>query len=493
MYDRVIPFDFSSLYPTTIIAYNIDFSTLVAEDDTDVSDEECHVVEWSECENCEHCDTGTRKRTGSVVCRQYKFRFIKGHRGVLPRLLEELIAQRKKTRAEMKDVQKRISENPDDTSLALTYGVLDKRQLAYKVSANSVYGAMGVRKGYLPFLPGAMCTTALGRQSIERAADHVRRNHGGRLVYGDTDSIYCFFPQMRDRDPHELYAFARRLEEAFVALFPPPMRLVFEDKIYHRFLILTKKRYMALTCDETGRIDTDMTIRGVLLARRDNCAVIRDMYQHLVRGVMEDHFSFEEAVDMIMDRLTRIMGTVSCAPFCISKSIGNTTEYKIRPLPEDPVKRRKRLDDLNIPEASFADHDAKAPGTIGTPEGCRCTGCECYSLRSKPPHVQLVERMRRRGTIVESGSRVEYVVARVPGESRLSEKMEDPVYQTQFCRVLPIDHAYYLRLMSNPMDELLSVVYGRSRVFSSIRKTFENRAACLAQISRLRETIIRYL
>jgi DNA polymerase elongation subunit (family B) len=235
-----------------------------------------------------------------------------------------------------------------------------------------------------------------------------------------------------------------------------------------------------------------MTIRGVLLARRDNCSVIRDMYQHLVRGVMEDHFSFEEAVDMIMDRLIKMLGTISCAPFSISKSIGNTTDYKIRPLPEDPVKRRKRLNDLNISEASFVDHDPNAPGLIGTPEGCRCTGCECYSLRSKPPHVQLVERMRRRGSIVENGSRVEYVVTRVPGETRLAEKMEDPVYQKQFCRILPIDHAYYLRLMSNPVDELLSVVYNRPRVFSSIRKTFENRSACLEQISRLRETIIRY-
>jgi len=50
--------------------------------------------------------------------------------------------------------------------------VLDKRQLAYKVSANSAYGAMGVQRGYLPFLPGAMSTTAMDRQSIQKAAEH---------------------------------------------------------------------------------------------------------------------------------------------------------------------------------------------------------------------------------------------------------------------------------------------------------------------------------
>ena len=31
-YDRVVPFDFSSLYPTTIIAFNIDYSTLVTDE-----------------------------------------------------------------------------------------------------------------------------------------------------------------------------------------------------------------------------------------------------------------------------------------------------------------------------------------------------------------------------------------------------------------------------------------------------------------------------
>ena len=29
--------------------------------------------------------------------------------------------------------------------------------------------AMGVKRGYLPFLPGAMCTTAKGRQSIRKS------------------------------------------------------------------------------------------------------------------------------------------------------------------------------------------------------------------------------------------------------------------------------------------------------------------------------------
>src|SRR5690606_39405742 len=43
IYDNVIPFDFASLYPTTIIAYNIDYSTLVKDGDN-IPDSECNVI-----------------------------------------------------------------------------------------------------------------------------------------------------------------------------------------------------------------------------------------------------------------------------------------------------------------------------------------------------------------------------------------------------------------------------------------------------------------
>ena len=43
VYDCVVPFDFASLYPTIIIAYNIDYSTLVP-DDSNIPDCDCHVI-----------------------------------------------------------------------------------------------------------------------------------------------------------------------------------------------------------------------------------------------------------------------------------------------------------------------------------------------------------------------------------------------------------------------------------------------------------------
>ena len=63
--------------------------------------------------------------------------------------------------------------------------VLDKRQWAYKISANSMYGSMGVKRGYLPFMAGAMCTCYMGRTNIEIVAKTIPEKYGGELVYGD--------------------------------------------------------------------------------------------------------------------------------------------------------------------------------------------------------------------------------------------------------------------------------------------------------------------
>ena len=52
IYDKVVPFDFSSLYPTTIIAYNIDYSTLVRDDN--IPDDLCHIFEWEDHIGCMH-------------------------------------------------------------------------------------------------------------------------------------------------------------------------------------------------------------------------------------------------------------------------------------------------------------------------------------------------------------------------------------------------------------------------------------------------------
>ncbi len=64
---------------------------------------------------------------------------------------------------------------------------LDKRQLSKKTSSNSMYGTYGTKTSDTPFIEGAACTTAIGRQAIQKAIDFIKDMYPDmELVYGDS-------------------------------------------------------------------------------------------------------------------------------------------------------------------------------------------------------------------------------------------------------------------------------------------------------------------
>ena len=243
-YKMVVPFDFASLYPTTIIAYNIDYHTWVP-DDSPIPDHKCHVMEWEDHIACIHdpkvqrklvltqylaterakikvmrerrnkCLDKLRRKEMMVeineavaklkpytlerseisktiskfpMCAKRRYRFLKEPKGVMPTVIQNLLDARKHTRkVDMAKVKNDIAilekEDKDNTQLIISkkglLDVLNKRQLAFKVSANSMYGAMGVRRGYLPFMPGAMC---ISKES------QISTGYGFTRRLGDIDS-----------------------------------------------------------------------------------------------------------------------------------------------------------------------------------------------------------------------------------------------------------------------------------------------------------------
>lgn len=274
VYDRVVPFDFSSLYPTTIIAYNIDYSTLVSDNDN-ISDDKCHVMEWEDHIACCHDpkiirktnlskyidlekdklkklrakkditkDTIYKKEIAAQIntikndlspyikersdlvktiskncmCAKRKYKFLKNdvHKGVIPTILQNLLDARKNTRKEIKKLKSSLDSITDDDELFQVkslINVLDKRQLSYKVSANSMYGAMGVKRGYLPFMPGAMATTYMGRTNIELVAKTIPESYGGQLIYGDTDCVSPCTPLMINENNKIMYKTAEEISD----------------------------------------------------------------------------------------------------------------------------------------------------------------------------------------------------------------------------------------------------------------------------------------
>ena len=277
----------------------------------------------------------------------------------------------------------------------------------------------------------------------------------GQLIVHNTDSAYVHFPNLKTAAEIWDYCFAVEKEMYENNVFPKPMKLEFEEVIYWRFFILTKKRYMALSCGRDGKVSDKIMKKGVLLARRDNSKFIRDIYEKVIMMIFNKSTKEDVLYEIIIFFNLLCSYSLDLENFVITKSVGETGDYKIRELPKDPIKRLKRLDDMKIPPEW-----EKMPPSKNQSHVYKNKLEEIYILKSLPSQVQLAEKMRRRGIRVDAGSRMEYVITDTGNiKDKVSEKIEDPEYQKKYGDIIKIDHLYYIKLTTNPLDQALYVGY----------------------------------
>ncbi len=290
--------------------------------------------------------------------------------------------------------------------------------------------AMAVPNNFTDIVPLGPCDGYVYDIETEDGTFHAGV---GELIVKNTDSVYVRFPDKADESYENLWDFCELVEREINNLFIKPMHLSFEEAIYTRFFILTKKRYVCLKSDRHGTISDNLMIRGILLTRRDNADVIRDIYRKTIMSIF-----YKEDNDKILDTiLQHIHGMFTfqhpLKMYMITKSIGDVSDYKIRALPEDVAKRQKRLKEL------------------------KCTE-DTYNDKALPANIQLAEKMRRRGKLVSAGQRIEYVVTQPDQHTaRQFDKLEDFDYARDHSDIVRIDPLYYLKLMSKPLDEILKV------------------------------------
>jgi DNA polymerase elongation subunit (family B) len=146
--------DFASLYPSIMIAHNMCYSTVVLED------------KYLNLPGFEY---------SSINCGSETFHFVQNQPGVLSGILESLWKNRKVTKKEMN-----ASTDP------FTKTVLNAKQLAIKVSMNSIYGFTGAVVGALPCLEISQSVTGCGRQMIEQTQNYAKEHFACEIVYGDS-------------------------------------------------------------------------------------------------------------------------------------------------------------------------------------------------------------------------------------------------------------------------------------------------------------------
>jgi len=131
-------------------------------------------------------------KSGKIICRWAQFPDNK--KGIMPSILEELLKARSDTRKMIKTEKDPFMQN-----------ILDKRQLGYKMTANSLYGQCGSKTSTFYEKDVAASTTATGRKMIMYAKRIIEdvygnstfetKNYGTVLtkaeyVYGDSVAYY---------------------------------------------------------------------------------------------------------------------------------------------------------------------------------------------------------------------------------------------------------------------------------------------------------------
>jgi DNA polymerase delta subunit 1 len=257
----VATLDFASLYPSIIQAHNLCYTTLAKKSTVE--------------------KLGLKKDEDYIVTPNGDmFVTTKQRKGLLAQILEELLSARKQAKKELA-----IETDP------FKKAVLNGRQLALKVSANSVYGLTGATVGKLPCLEIASSTTSYGRKMIEKTKSEVEArytiangySHDAQVIYGDTDSVMVKFGVT---DLAEAMKLGEDAAQYVSSKFIKPIKLEFE-KVYFPYLLINKKRYAGLYWTNTEKYDK-MDTKGIETVRRDNCRLVQTVIETVLRMILID-------------------------------------------------------------------------------------------------------------------------------------------------------------------------------------------------------------
>ncbi|MBM3303549.1 MAG: hypothetical protein FJY76_00490 [Candidatus Aenigmarchaeota archaeon] len=350
LHSDVAVFDFKSMYPSIIITYNICPTTILKD---------------------RHADGELTTMNGA------RFMPPSLKKGIIPRILEHMTSERQavKRRQKKETERERIRQ-------------LEAKQWALKIMANAFYGHMGYSRARVYDLDIANAITSTGRETIKNTAKRIESEFGLRVIYGDTDSV---FVKMDTDDLEKIAESGGRIADKISEDLPGVMELEFE-KVFRRFLPLTKKRYAAWRFDrnEDGTWKDKIETKGIETVRRDWCPLVSETVQAVLETLLK-----ADDVRGALKYFKAVVGQLVAGQIELQKLVVTKTMTK----------------------------------SAGAYDG-------------KQPHIQLVKKMQQRspGEAPGIGDRISYVI--VKGRDLLSNRTEDPEYVRE--RGLQTDPQYYI-------------------------------------------------
>lgn len=191
--------------------------------------------------------------------------------GVLPRLIATLVNRRREVKRLMKD--KRAT--PEQLA------IWDTKQLALKLTANSMYGCLGYTQSRFYARPLAMLTTFKGRE-ILRNTKELAESQQLRVIYGDTDSVMINTNMDNMSD-------AMKVGEEFKKSVNERYRLleIDIDNVFRRLLLHAKKKYAAVNLTEVdGKYVEKLEVKGLDMKRREYCALSKEVSSKLLNEIL---------------------------------------------------------------------------------------------------------------------------------------------------------------------------------------------------------------
>jgi DNA polymerase alpha subunit A len=232
LYDKIIlVMDFNSLYPSIIQEFNICFTTV---ERADISEEEERVPEVPAAEQSQ---------------------------GILPKLIATLVKRRREVKKLMKD----------KTATTDQLATWDIKQLALKLTANSMYGCLGYTRSRFYARPLAMLTTYKGRE-ILRSTKELAESSMLRVIYGDTDSVMINTNMDNIQDALKIgNEFKKQVNDRYRLLE------IDIDNVFRRILLHAKKKYAAINMvEKDGKFIEKLEVKGLDMRRREYCQLSKD-------------------------------------------------------------------------------------------------------------------------------------------------------------------------------------------------------------------------
>ncbi|XP_074846819.1 DNA polymerase zeta catalytic subunit [Carettochelys insculpta] len=313
--NAVLVLDFQSLYPSIVIAYNYCFSTCLG-----------HIENLGKFDEFKFGCTSLRvppdllyQLRHDITVSPNGVAFVKPsvRKGVLPRMLEEIL----KTRIMVKQSIKAYKHDKAITRM------LEARQLGLKLIANVTFGYTAANfSGRMPCIEVGDSIVHKARETLERAIKLVNdtKKWGARVVYGDTDSMFVL---LKGATKEQSFKIGQEIAEAVTATNPKPVKLKFE-KVYLPCVLQTKKRYVGYMYETLEQKDPVFDAKGIETVRRDSCPAVSKILERSIKLLFETR-DISQIKQYVQNQCMKLLeGKASMQDLIFAKEYRGSSAYR---------------------------------------------------------------------------------------------------------------------------------------------------------------------